>query len=1187
MNAKKMLAKIKGLTQVATSSAEAQNAQQQINVTERALMVADLSAVTTTDPEERQQRALMNAEKMSGELATTSARLLSGVSGLDQALTTVQARGNEVFAARKFVKDAVGAENAEMLAVIGGVFLFSPITLIPLALKTEEGQKQESRFAFALGVFVGSVAFYPISIVLGLGALAVSGGQALHGVYKGSSHLKEGEILLKKRNGIIQLLQKAMKLYNEGEYEQFIKTLAEPYYAGQALISLRRRGFEYQPIITELLNNTISPDITMQLLFIIAEVVLSGKIDKLLSKDSSKNIEDIQSIGRDIFWELATNQRFIQEALNIQKQLKVDSDKLEFKISLQISDATASVESMVNKVYELRLMARMNFCLLNAMIPSSTSAQQKVEDSLKIIKNDLAGIKRPSEALLERLGTLQDYLAVKYPEYANHEVFARFNESIKTYTYLQTTQIYDAATQAQKEVHQYLPITEDMLPFQLLNQVGDTSFQVSLDEFIGNLTEVYTKLHHVANVDSINMPGRFSQLRRAWLGTSEENVLTAAERAYLTPLFAKMFSFEDVQNIQDWEIAFRNNPRLFTSVYLPLLAWMYPIQFIAYLPNTRGKLAEAPEMSYRSDTEKKVKHTVHLVADMEKKADIQYYQAVIIFSTSKALHYLHQQLALLEQNPTLNARAILKYRLQLVKLHIEQAKVKQMSSQLNGLVYWSDALLAINALDTALNVEAIFLKARCLIALTHYKEALAWLVENKKIVQFDETAERNQYEEALTWFVEGEKIVQFDKIARRNQPVNMDDCAEYHLLMAKAQRLYITSGKCKQEQKQKHVKIAIAAIYRAEQHIDVKEYQTEKQLIDNLSSGFSLPKTAQLRKEEPYYHSRQEDQHAYHILSIDGGGIRGVIPAVWLNEIERRTHRPTAHLFHAMAGTSTGAIIAGGLAVPEEGSNYRPKYAAQELIEIYHQKGAQVFSGSVINLKYTFGAGPKYTVAGREKLFQHYFGEMKISQALTELIIPATKESEPNKTFWFTRHDAQDPTKNYYMSDIMMCTSAAPTYFDHHTINGFTYVDGGVQQNNPSQAAYLNARSLGIDSNKVKVLSLGTGDHVVDPRNESASRGWLFWAKNLHKYTFAQQGDADRALLVELGSDRYYRAQVFFEEPIGLDAHQRVGELIEAAQMQLEEMYADENNSFNKLLESIEPTIEPPPRRNANLAQVN
>lgn len=81
----------------------------------------------------------------------------------------------------------------------------------------------------------------------------------------------------------------------------------------------------------------------------------------------------------------------------------------------------------------------------------------------------------------------------------------------------------------------------------------------------------------------------------------------------------------------------------------------------------------------------------------------------------------------------------------------------------------------------------------------------------------------------------------------------------------------------------------------------------------------------------------------FNILSIDGGGIRGIIPAMILARIERRTGRRITEMFDLIAGTSTGAILALGLTVPQNRKGTRPKYGANQLVSFYEEDGRKVF----------------------------------------------------------------------------------------------------------------------------------------------------------------------------------------------------------------------------------------------------
>jgi len=134
------------------------------------------------------------------------------------------------------------------------------------------------------------------------------------------------------------------------------------------------------------------------------------------------------------------------------------------------------------------------------------------------------------------------------------------------------------------------------------------------------------------------------------------------------------------------------------------------------------------------------------------------------------------------------------------------------------------------------------------------------------------------------------------------------------------------------------------------------------------------------------------------ILSIDGGGIRGIVPATVLAEIERRTRRPVAKLFDLVAGTSTGGILALGLAIPK-----KPKgklYRADEFAGMYAREGPRIFyralwhklSGcnNLMNVK--------YSSTGIEQVFAEFFGESRMAHAATSWS-PATKSSATFPSF--------------------------------------------------------------------------------------------------------------------------------------------------------------------------------------------
>jgi hypothetical protein len=122
----------------------------------------------------------------------------------------------------------------------------------------------------------------------------------------------------------------------------------------------------------------------------------------------------------------------------------------------------------------------------------------------------------------------------------------------------------------------------------------------------------------------------------------------------------------------------------------------------------------------------------------------------------------------------------------------------------------------------------------------------------------------------------------------------------------------------------------------------------------------------------------------FKVLSIDGGGLRGIIPAMVLAEIEERTGRPIAEkTFDLIAGTSTGGILALGLTMP--GDDGKPRYTAKELVRLYEEQGARIFSHRANAIGGIFEE--RYPSEGMEGVLEDYFGEARLKDALTRVFV--------------------------------------------------------------------------------------------------------------------------------------------------------------------------------------------------------
>jgi patatin-like phospholipase/acyl hydrolase len=276
------------------------------------------------------------------------------------------------------------------------------------------------------------------------------------------------------------------------------------------------------------------------------------------------------------------------------------------------------------------------------------------------------------------------------------------------------------------------------------------------------------------------------------------------------------------------------------------------------------------------------------------------------------------------------------------------------------------------------------------------------------------------------------------------------------------------------------------------------------------------------------------------ILSIDGGGIRGILPATALAWLERRTGRPVARLFDLIAGTSTGGILALGLTRP--GRTGQPAYSAAEMAALYEREGARIFSRTWRHRLRSLGAigDQKYPSSGVEGVLAEYFGETRLKDALTNVVIPSY-EIERRVPFFFKSLAAQQmDSHDFPMWQVARATSAAPTYFEPARIpaggNGdyWALIDGGVFANNPAACALVEAQALFPDADRFVVISLGTGMTVRRIAYEDARHwGVARWAKPVLDIVLDSASETvDYQLSQLLPRDSYYRLQTTIEKSI-------------------------------------------------------
>jgi predicted acylesterase/phospholipase RssA len=245
-------------------------------------------------------------------------------------------------------------------------------------------------------------------------------------------------------------------------------------------------------------------------------------------------------------------------------------------------------------------------------------------------------------------------------------------------------------------------------------------------------------------------------------------------------------------------------------------------------------------------------------------------------------------------------------------------------------------------------------------------------------------------------------------------------------------------------------------------------------------------------------------------LAIDGGGIRGLIPALVIAEIERRTGRPLGSLVDVIAGTSTGGIIACGLAKPQP-------LSGEQIAAIYEQDGPKIFDRSALKV-ITSADGyldERYSSDGLVKSLQTHLGTARLTDATTLVVITAYDLQA--RQALLLRSDSGDVS----MVDAAHATSAAPTYFEPVRIGPRTLVDGGVFAINPAVFAYAEAGAA-----PELLLSLGTGSHTRPlPYDEVKNWGRLEWAEPIIDVVFDGSADAVDLQLTALDRDGYIRLQ--------------------------------------------------------------
>lgn len=259
-------------------------------------------------------------------------------------------------------------------------------------------------------------------------------------------------------------------------------------------------------------------------------------------------------------------------------------------------------------------------------------------------------------------------------------------------------------------------------------------------------------------------------------------------------------------------------------------------------------------------------------------------------------------------------------------------------------------------------------------------------------------------------------------------------------------------------------------------------------------------------------------ERPFRILSLDGGGIRGIISAIILEYIETEInahqqaiapgspHIPLHEYFDLIAGTSTGSILAAGIAAR--------KMTPRELVELYVKNGARIFpywgkfgylSPQRLNLLFRYGpSSPKFSNKGLINVLQEYLGDVLLEETYikddtSRLLIPSydTNAREP---IIFKNWRSPKKYPQLKLWEACVASASAPTFFPAYVFENrnrtISAIDGGIAANNPSSCAISEAIRLGYSPDQISLLSIGTGEQN-QPLGNAKSWGVLQWAGHL------------------------------------------------------------------------------------------
>lgn len=276
----------------------------------------------------------------------------------------------------------------------------------------------------------------------------------------------------------------------------------------------------------------------------------------------------------------------------------------------------------------------------------------------------------------------------------------------------------------------------------------------------------------------------------------------------------------------------------------------------------------------------------------------------------------------------------------------------------------------------------------------------------------------------------------------------------------------------------------------------------------------------------------------FQILSVDGGGLKGIFTASFLAAMEEITGTRIVDHFDLIAGTSTGGIIAIAL-----GLGFSPK----EILDFYKERGKDIFpaqtrwSRILVSVKWVVRR--KYPAEPLRQALQDYFGDRLLGDSTKRLIIPSYDSIRGDVHLYKTPHHERLKTDYKELAkNVAFATASAPTYFPASISDaGVRLIDGGVWANNPSMVALAEALGyLNQSQGSIAMLSIGTTRQAITSMRKHITGGLWTWRSKVLEFMMAGQSRAaENQCLHILGREKFLRINPIVGRRYALDKMSR------------------------------------------------